>query len=292
MKNLILLGALLLTHLAGYAQLQNTDFENWVNPINNTWGTNRPVNWTRVNGIPNNPYINFFHPPVSAAQNGNSALRLSIWYTYDLDMAVQVAPINYRPYSLTGFYTYTDNKVYDDDNVIIDDVAIATVRLTKLNPATGNAVLVGLGVVQLTTAQTYTPFTCVINYVSNDIPDTVEVEFDCTLMDKMNGPTVTPVNQLSISSVLTIDNIKLTTQALAAQNFSLNYLKIYPNPTTGTVNFPEFEGTVTVYDISGKIIKSTNTNLGSINVNNLEAGVYILSFTNADGTYNTKIIKK
>lgn len=292
MKNLILFGALLLMHLAGYAQLQNTDFENWVNPINNTWGTNRPVNWTRVNGIPNNPFVNFFHPPVTAAQNGISALRLSIWYTYDLDMAVQVAPINYRPYSLTGFYTYTDNKVYDDNNVIIDDVAKATVRLTKLDPATGNAVLVGLGVAQLTTAQTYTPFTCVINYISNDIPDTVEVEFDCTLMDKMNGPTVVPVNQVSISSILTIDNINLTTQALATPNFSLNSLQIYPNPTTSIVNFSGFEGTVTVHEISGKIIKSSNTDLGYINVSNLVAGVYILSFKNAEGTYSTKIIKK
>ena len=291
MKNLILFGALLLTHLAGYAQLQNTDFEMWVNPVTSTISTNRPVGWLRSNGYPNNSYINFYHPPTTAAQSGNYALKLSVWYSYDLDMATQVAPINYRPTSLTGYYTYTDNEVYDDGNVIINDVAKVTVKLTKVDPTTGIKILIGSGITQLNAAQTYTQFTCVINYVSNDIPDTVEVEFDCTLMDKMVGPNVLPINTSGICSILTIDNIELTT-SLSAEKFSLSNIKMYPNPTTGTVNFPEFEGTVTVYDISGKIIKSTNTNLGYINLSNLVAGVYILSFTNADGTYNTKIVKK
>lgn len=292
MKNLILFGASLLIHVAGHAQLQNTDFENWVNPINNSLASNYPANWTRVNGVPNNPFINFYHPPVTAAQNGNYALRLSIWYSYDLDMAVQVAPINYRPTALTGFYTYTDNKVYGDNVLIIDDIAKATVRLTKKDPTTGNAVLVGLGETQLTTALTYTQFTCTINYFSNDIPDTIEVEFDCTLMDKMSGPHLTPIDVSGISSILTIDNIALTTNGLSTPNFSLNNLKVYPNPTHSMINFPEFEGEVNVYDISGKKVKSSNTNLGYIDISNLVNGVYILSFTNEEGTYNIKIIKK
>lgn len=292
MKTLLLCGASLLIHLAGYSQLQNTDFENWVNPINNTWSVNRPVSWTRTNGIPNSFFIDFLHPPATPAQNGNYALRLSIWYTYDLDMAIQVAPINYRPTGLTGFYTYTDNKVYDDGNVLIDDVAKATVRLTKIDPTTGNAVLVGLGETQLTAALTYTPFTCVINYFSSDIPDTIEVEFDCTLIDKVSGVSVTPTDQSGISSILTIDNITLTTQPLSTQNFSLNSLKVYPNPANSIVNFQGFEGEVKVYDISGKNVKTSTTNSGSIDVSNLDAGVYILSFTNEDDVYNTKIIKE
>lgn len=291
MKNLILYGVSLLIHAAGYAQLQNTDFEIWVNPVTSTISTNRPVGWLRSNGYPNNPYINFYHPPTTAAQSGNYALKLSVWYSYDLDMATQVAPINYRPTSLTGYYTYTDNEVYDDGNVIINDVAKVTVKLTKVDPTTGIKVLIGSGITQLNAAQTYTQFTCVINYVSNDIPDTVEVEFDCTLMDKMVGPNVLPINTSGICSILTIDNIELTT-SLSAEKFSLSNIKMYPNPTTGIVNIPDFEGTVRIYDEAGKLVLSTFARKGTIDIGGVSNGIYILSLTNESGTHNTKIVKR
>lgn len=292
MKNLILFGASLIIHATGYAQLQNTDFEAWVNPITNTISANRPVGWVRGNGLPNNPYINFYHPPTTAAQNGNYALSMSIWYTYDLDMAKQVAPINYRPASLTGFYSYTDNQVYDQNNMIINDEAKVTVTLTKVDSTTGNKILVGSGISQLSTANTYTPFTCVINYLSNDIPDTIEVEFDCSLMDKLNGPVVTPISQASISSILTIDNISLTPQSLSTTDFALTSINVYPNPTFDIVNFPAFDGMLKVYDVTGKTVVSGKTNSGSIDISRLVSGTYIFSFTNDKGTFNTKVIKK
>ena len=89
MKKLLLIGTALLLQAAASAQLQNTDFETWEIPVNEAIGGNRPVGWVRTNGIPMSETYFFYHNPVTEAQNGDYALRISIWYTYDIDMAKQ-----------------------------------------------------------------------------------------------------------------------------------------------------------------------------------------------------------
>lgn len=72
-----------------------------------------------------------------------------------------------------------------------------------------------------------------------------------------------------------------------------NNLKVYPNPVGDVVNLTASKEvkSVTIYDLSGKKIKST-TDTKQINVSNLAKGTYILQANYGTSVENTKIIKK
>ena len=73
------------------------------------------------------------------------------------------------------------------------------------------------------------------------------------------------------------------------QNFS-----IYPNPSTGevTLTMPLSDEmcTLTVFDLSGKLIHASQAKSGSSLNLLLPSGVYIVSLTSATGTMNKKLI--
>ncbi len=291
MKKLLLLGTALLLHEVALAQLQNTDFETWVMPINGEINANRPVSWLRTNGISLNQN-QFYHPPVTEAQNGNYALRMSIWYTYDEDMAIQTAPINYRPAALTGFYTYTDNLVFSHfTNNIVDDEARVSVKLTKANNATGEVEVVGTGTIILPPSGVYTQFTCPILYTSGAIPDAIEVVFDSSLMDRFTDGAYTSPALTGVSSILTVDNIALTT-TLADADLTKTKLSIYPNPVSDILYLSEFEGIATIFDMTGKRITAHEGTIKKIDVSTLQTGIYIVSINDNTGVQTLKLIKK
>lgn len=68
-----------------------------------------------------------------------------------------------------------------------------------------------------------------------------------------------------------------------------NIIKVYPNPTTGTLNFTEIVKNVEVYNTNGQLVLSeTNTNKIEINFSN---GVYIVRTLSDNGTVNTNRIQ-
>ncbi len=69
-------------------------------------------------------------------------------------------------------------------------------------------------------------------------------------------------------------------------------ISIYPNPTTGIVNI-EAEGLnkVVVYDVTGRIMKSV-ANESTIDISNLEAGVYFFSVETESGSAMKKLVKE
>ena len=69
-------------------------------------------------------------------------------------------------------------------------------------------------------------------------------------------------------------------------------ISIYPNPTTGIVNI-EAEGLnkVVVYDVTGRIMKSV-ANESTIDISNLEAGVYFFSVETENGSAMKKLVKE
>ena len=73
-----------------------------------------------------------------------------------------------------------------------------------------------------------------------------------------------------------------------------NNLKVFPNPVGDVVNLTSNKEvkSVTIYDLTGKKVKSTN-DTKQINVSNLAKGTYILqAYYGNGGVENTKIIKK
>ena len=85
-----------------------------------------------------------------------------------------------------------------------------------------------------------------------------------------------------------------TNCSLAINNLIFKNISIYPNPTTGVVNFNFVEQieTITVYNLLGtKVNYFTNTN--SINMATLPNGVYMLTVMTVSGKIITKkVIKK
>jgi len=74
------------------------------------------------------------------------------------------------------------------------------------------------------------------------------------------------------------------------------FFKIYPNPTTGYIYFNSpMNGLVEVHDMMGRIVlkvTARQNEISTLNLNGLEAGVYILSIATNNGFYSQKIVKK
>ncbi|MBO7480593.1 MAG: T9SS type A sorting domain-containing protein, partial [Bacteroidales bacterium] len=69
-------------------------------------------------------------------------------------------------------------------------------------------------------------------------------------------------------------------------------INIYPNPTTGIVNI-DADGLnkVVVYDVTGRMMMSV-ANESTIDISNLEAGVYFFSVETANGSAMKKLVKE
>lgn len=90
-----------------------------------------------------------------------------------------------------------------------------------------------------------------------------------------------------------------TQMNLDAEDFVANAsaLNIFPNPATNTLNFDTNNwneiSTISIIDITGKVINvKYNLNQNSIDVSDLQTGVYFVKFTSEDKTITKKFIKK
>lgn len=112
-----------------------------------------------------------------------------------------------------------------------------------------------------------------------------------------NGATWEPLNfnDGDVLYELVVDIVG-TCEALSVQELdNLNKMVVYPNPTSGIVNFTSASPvhTVDVFSIDGKSIKSVKTSGQQIDLSGLNSGVYILRTKSVDGkTAVQKVIKK
>lgn len=88
-------------------------------------------------------------------------------------------------------------------------------------------------------------------------------------------------------------------QSLSSPSNALSSLVIYPNPSKGIVNINlnraiNGETTYTLYDIQGRKIvdKKSNTSMETLNVQQLNDGIYLLSVKNGDLESTHKIVVK
>lgn len=91
-------------------------------------------------------------------------------------------------------------------------------------------------------------------------------------------------------------NVVEDCSSLGLGNISKKNIEIYPNPTTGILNLKSQSEikTIDVYDMSGKKITSIvpNNKQVQINLEKLNAGVYILKIKSISGVETVKVIKK
>jgi alpha-tubulin suppressor-like RCC1 family protein len=89
----------------------------------------------------------------------------------------------------------------------------------------------------------------------------------------------------------------VTCNAIAGLNDNtLSQISLYPNPTSSTLTLANAENlnieSLTVTDMTGKVVLLQNGNTAQINVEQLPAGMYFLKVSTSEGSQHLKFIKK
>ena len=80
---------------------------------------------------------------------------------------------------------------------------------------------------------------------------------------------------------------------LDTENWNLNDLYLFPNPTNETIYFSEDIVSVTIFTLEGKKVIEENKQIKKLLVNNLKKGVYIVNVKNTNGNISYhKVIKQ
>jgi len=297
MKKLIYILAGFSFTFSASAQLQNLDFElcdTSVLPQLEDSNCLYPQGWTRTNG---NPFsegysFTFGNGGVADAQNGDMALRLSVWYTFDKDMAYQRAAYTSFPGALSGYYMYTENVLANTVLQIEEpDTATVTVLLSKWNDVLSHRDTIGFGHLKLNGASSYTAFSCPINYVSTVAPDSILILLNCSRMREQQGLMG---NLFGNNSYFTVDNLSLGSSTLGLEETTeMQSWKVFPNPGNGMIHIPDFKGNAAMFDINGKMILDQSYPDAEIDASLLPQGIYLLHLTEKSGRVSfTKYVKQ
>ncbi|HAI17198.1 MAG TPA: endonuclease I, partial [Xanthomarina gelatinilytica] len=103
-------------------------------------------------------------------------------------------------------------------------------------------------------------------------------------------------NNTNPSNRVMFDDLKWTCGLLSNEEFSQETFNIYPNPVSNQLNIQlnSTEKTqIEIYNILGKrVLTKTIHQSQSIQLDNLNSGVYILKLTQGNTTISKKLIKK
>ena len=101
------------------------------------------------------------------------------------------------------------------------------------------------------------------------------------------------------SDIIGIDTFSVTRTVASTESFFKNNLSIYPNPTDGLLIINSNNNVIihsaSITDLNGRIIKEVNLdgmNNQSINLSELNSGIYFLKVTTDQGIGSCKVIKK
>ena len=273
------------------AQLQNLDFEQW--NIDQTSGSPiKPTGW-----FDNENPICYQD---SLAFEGDFALGVSVWYWYSKTTAFQTAPISSRPLVLSGFYKYTENFVqFLETGEIVDDTALVEVYLTAWNNTLARRDTVGSGKLPLFESVEYSEFNCFINYISNDLPDTIQVILDPSIMRRylMNSGFFA-TTESGRCSFLTIDNLSLSDDLTGISAINDNSdLIVFPNPAQTKIQLglnDNQQFSVEIFDSFGKCVHRSELGIPNsiIPIETFSSGVYFVRAIGVNGAKKiTRFVK-
>jgi hypothetical protein len=93
-----------------------------------------------------------------------------------------------------------------------------------------------------------------------------------------------------------IDNVYFSSTPLATTSFNLAEVKMYPNPATDIVTITAVNAidSVSIYSVLGQEIKQLqfNTNAVSVDIADLQAGMYVVKVTSSGVTATSRLVKK
>ena len=110
-----------------------------------------------------------------------------------------------------------------------------------------------------------------------------------------NGAVFYTVNTSESGCVSDVFSVT-TWVTLGTGSFDAFSLSVYPNPTSGDINFTASKEikTVKLYNIIGQEVVSRTMNAleGNIDASGLPAGTYVMKLFSGDATQTVKVIKK
>lgn len=240
--------------------------------------------WTRTNGTAANTVTSFSfnNGGITESQNGNMALKLSVFYTYDKDMAYQRVAYSSFPAALNGYYKYWDNLLYNTQTQNAEpDTATVSVLLSKWNSSLNQRDTIGSGQLKLTEALNYTGFSCPVQYVSTVTPDSILIHLNCSRIRDEYGFLG---NQFGDNSFFIVDNLSLEDQALGLEdNREDTPWQVFPNPGNGVIHIPDFTGKASLVDLHGKELVVQSYPESAIDAVSFPQGVYLLRLQEHSG---------
>jgi hypothetical protein len=98
------------------------------------------------------------------------------------------------------------------------------------------------------------------------------------------------------AGIVFVDNVYFSSVALSTTSFNVAEVKMYPNPATDivTISAVNVIDSVSIYSVLGQEIKQVqpNTNAVSVDVSDLQAGIYVVKVTSSGVTATSRLLKK
>ena len=98
------------------------------------------------------------------------------------------------------------------------------------------------------------------------------------------------------AGIVFVDNVYFSSTPLAATSFNMAEVKMYPNPASDIVTITAVNpiDSVSIYSVLGQEIKQLqfNTNAVSVDIADLQAGMYIIKVTSSGVTATSRLVKK
>lgn len=205
------------------------------------------------------------------------------YYTIWPDLAGGT-PLSFKPTSLTGFYKYIAGDTQSQS-----DSGIAEIWLFKFDVSNNTKDTVGYGIKKLPLISNYTEFVVDINYTSQEMPDTVLVQFTSSENGFCNGNSTNCL-------FLYLDDIALTSPTGIKEEVDLHQeMMVYPNPATGNlfINTTALDKTdYTIINALGEVVLTGqltgNSEITMLDISSLSPGLYVLNA----GIFSSRFVKQ
>jgi hypothetical protein len=96
------------------------------------------------------------------------------------------------------------------------------------------------------------------------------------------------------SDIIGVDTFSVD-RPLSTDSFFKNNFSVYPNPVNDVVNISSLNNSeitkVSITDINGRVVKEINSNVATVSVGDLTAGIYFLKINTLEGVGTTKFVK-
>ena len=238
------------------------------------------------------------------------------WHMSDFDTNEVARPYqfvggNYQPYAHYGFADYPDGQLRSD----ITDIANFLIAYLQDGSFNASSILNSASIAEMLTLQVpgientqglnwyteelFTATQIVTVWGHNGGESGVSTDF---YMDKANNIAIAVLtngegDNLYICDELLDYGMSLTATGVGNPNCGQvgiseidDYFAIFPNPTNDIIHVGNTVKSVSVIDITGKVMNTINVKNGKINLSKYPKGTYLLNLKDSDGLIHKKQI--